>query len=79
MNVDQCTGCLLGASAGVEFAIRVRGDVDTIGAMFGAVWGARRGTPELPNDWLEQLEAKDRVERTGAELFERAQGFRQHR
>lgn len=59
----------------MEFAIRVRGDVDTIGAMSGAIWGARRGTPELPDDWLNQLEDKERIERTGAELFERAPRF----
>ncbi|MBF0327809.1 MAG: ADP-ribosylglycohydrolase family protein [Nitrospirae bacterium] len=38
------------------FAIRLRGDVDTIAAMSCAIWGAARGLNALPQALLEQVE-----------------------
>jgi poly(ADP-ribose) glycohydrolase ARH3 len=40
----------------ITFAIRCGGDTDTIGAMAGAVAGARTGASALPSDWLDALE-----------------------
>lgn len=42
------------------------GDVDTIGAMAGALWGATNGSSDLPPA---PLEARDRLERVAAGLF----------
>ena len=46
----------------LEFAITVRGDVDTIAAMAGAVWGAARGLEGLPKARLERLEECERLQ-----------------
>lgn len=40
----------------VTFAIRCGGDADTIGAMAGAIAGARFGASEIPSRWLSALE-----------------------
>lgn len=40
----------------VTFAMRCGGDTDTIGAMAGAIAGARLGAAAIPPDWLEALE-----------------------
>jgi poly(ADP-ribose) glycohydrolase ARH3 len=40
----------------ITFAIRCGGDTDTIGAMAGAVAGARSGASAIPPDWLDALE-----------------------
>ena len=37
------------------------GDVDTIAAMSGGIWGARRGVADLPAEGLESLEAVERL------------------
>jgi poly(ADP-ribose) glycohydrolase ARH3 len=55
----------------MQFAIDCRGDVDTIGAMAGALWGASRGASELPPI---PLESRDEIVRIGTQLFERYQG-----
>lgn len=44
------------------------GDVDTIGAMAGAIWGARQGRRALPAALLERLEARDRLAALAASL-----------
>ena len=54
-----------------EFVIRVGGDVDTIGAMAGAVWGAANGVSKLPLDGLAKLEQRDGLERIAADLYDR--------
>jgi poly(ADP-ribose) glycohydrolase ARH3 len=46
----------------LEFAIRLRGDVDTIAAMAGAIWGVGRGLQALPQARLQQLEQFDRLQ-----------------
>ncbi|HYQ04030.1 MAG TPA: ADP-ribosylglycohydrolase family protein [Polyangiaceae bacterium] len=45
----------------LAFAAACRGDVDTIGAIAGAIWGARNGDSMLPADKLERLEDAARV------------------
>jgi ADP-ribosylglycohydrolase len=45
----------------LEFAIRLRGDVDTIAAMACGVWGAARGLDGLPQARLHELEQCDRL------------------
>lgn len=43
----------------VSFAVRCGGDTDTIGAMAGAVAGARHGWTTIPSSWIEALEDAD--------------------
>ena len=40
----------------VSFAIRCGGDTDTLGAMAGAIAGARHGASAIPQRWLDALE-----------------------
>jgi poly(ADP-ribose) glycohydrolase ARH3 len=42
--------------AAVTFAIRCGGDTDTIGAMAGAITGARMGATAIPSRWVDALE-----------------------
>ena len=56
----------------LEFAIRLRGDVDTIASMAGAIWGAARGLDALPQKRLEQLEQCDRLYAVARSLAEAA-------
>jgi len=44
------------------FVIKLGGDVDTIAAMAGAIWGAARGLKALPRAKLDQLEQCSRLE-----------------
>ena len=44
-----------------QFVAAGGGDVDTIGAMAGAIWGAANGVTQLPADKLEQLEQRERL------------------
>jgi poly(ADP-ribose) glycohydrolase ARH3 len=55
----------------LAFTIRCGGDVDTIGAMAGAVWGASRGSQSLPRERLERLEDRERIESIGYALYEK--------
>lgn len=50
--------------------LRLGGDADTIGAMAGAVWGARRGASALPECALAKLEQRARLERVARSLCE---------
>ncbi|MCB9543291.1 MAG: ADP-ribosylglycohydrolase family protein [Myxococcales bacterium] len=52
----------------LEFTRRVGGDVDTIGAMAGAIWGTTRGGAALPADLLGALEGRERIEETADRL-----------
>ena len=58
----------------VTFAIACGGDTDTIGAMAGAIAGARHGSTAIPTRWLEALEDGDRgrsyVEELARRLWE---------
>lgn len=53
------------------FVVGCGGDVDTIGAMAGAVWGAANGSPSLPPDRLAKLEQCARLRALAAALRER--------
>jgi poly(ADP-ribose) glycohydrolase ARH3 len=59
----------------VTFAVACGGDADTIGAMAGAIAGARRGADAIPPRWLDALEEGDRgrsfVEDLARKLCER--------
>jgi ADP-ribosylglycohydrolase len=52
----------------LDFAVQVGGDVDTIAAMAGAVWGAARGEQALPGSCLDQLEERERLRELAAAL-----------
>ncbi|MCJ8268752.1 MAG: ADP-ribosylglycohydrolase family protein, partial [Psychrosphaera sp.] len=45
----------------MAFTIKVGGDVDTISAMAGAIWGAMHGVDALPSEKLDQLEQCERL------------------
>jgi poly(ADP-ribose) glycohydrolase ARH3 len=52
----------------LEFVASIGGDVDTIGAMAGAVWGAANGCERLPAEVLEKLEQRQRLVDAAAAL-----------
>lgn len=52
----------------LQFVAECGGDVDTIGAMAGAIWGARNGESSLPTDALEQLEHAEYIRETAIRL-----------
>ncbi|MFP8958593.1 ADP-ribosylglycohydrolase family protein [Natrialbaceae archaeon A-CW3] len=51
-------------------AVNEGGDADTIGAVTGAVAGARFGASELPERWLSSLEHRTELEQLARELCE---------
>lgn len=53
-----------------DFVARCGGDVDTIGAMAGAVWGAAKGAARLPQNRLAKLEQRARLVALAAALYE---------
>jgi poly(ADP-ribose) glycohydrolase ARH3 len=53
-----------------EFVKKCGGDVDTIGAMSGAIWGAYNGSFALPNDFLIKLEKCDLILETSRRLYD---------
>jgi poly(ADP-ribose) glycohydrolase ARH3 len=55
-----------------RFAVQVGGDVDTIGAMAGAIWGAANGIDGLPLDDLTRLEQRARVLESACALYRAA-------
>lgn len=54
----------------LDFVSRVRGDTDTIGAMAGALWGARNGVGQIPNSRVEQVERTDLLIQRADELHQ---------
>lgn len=56
----------------MEFIIACRGDVDTIGAMAGALWGIVNGAERLPHV---RLEARDLLVDVATQLFRRYERF----
>jgi poly(ADP-ribose) glycohydrolase ARH3 len=54
-----------------EFVASVGGDVDTIGAMAGALWGAANGAACLPSEELSKLEQRERLVGVARALRER--------
>lgn len=55
----------------MEFVVAVGGDADTIGAMAGALFGARNGAAALPGEALARLEDRERIENLGRALMAR--------
>lgn len=55
----------------MRFIITMGGDVDTIGAMAGAMFGVRCGVSALPAKPLEELEARPRIEAAALALLKR--------
>jgi poly(ADP-ribose) glycohydrolase ARH3 len=52
-----------------RFVAECRGDVDTIGAMSGAIWGAANGSSLLPERLLGALEDRTRIEAVAEALY----------
>jgi len=57
----------------INFVARCGGDVDTIGAMAGAIWGAMNGARLLPASCLARLEDAERIRATASKLWAAAQ------
>ncbi len=55
----------------IHFCCAMRGDVDTLASMSGGLWGAARGVEDLPADWLEELEDRERIDQLARELVQR--------
>ena len=55
----------------MAFVIQCGGDVDTIAAMAGALWGVRNGVQALPQL---RIEARDEIDRLGKRIFDKVQG-----
>jgi poly(ADP-ribose) glycohydrolase ARH3 len=55
-----------------KYISAIGGDVDTIGAMAGAVWGAMNGLSKLPSEQLSKLEQCNRLAELATELHRRA-------
>jgi ADP-ribosyl-[dinitrogen reductase] hydrolase len=56
------------AEDAIVTAVNRGGDTDTIGAIAGAVAGARFGGRDLPEQWLSELDTRDELETLGAQL-----------
>jgi len=56
------------AEEAIVTAVNRGGDTDTIGAITGAVAGARFGVEGLPDRWLETIDEKDELDRLATEL-----------
>lgn len=56
----------------LAFVASMGGDVDTIGAMAGAIWGTANGASRLPPARLSKLEQQDRLVRLAEALHEQA-------
>ena len=52
----------------MELVVAIGGDVDTIGAMAGSIWGAGRCAAALPAEPLAKLEDRERIESLGRRL-----------
>jgi len=58
------------AEEAVVAAVNRGGDTDTIGAIAGAVAGARFGASQLPDRWLSAIDEADELETLAAQLVE---------
>lgn len=54
----------------LDFIKAIKGDVDTIGAMAGALWGASRGAGDLPQEKLDRLEKMEMIKSVAAQLHQ---------
>lgn len=55
----------------LRFVARIRGDTDTIGAMAGAIWGARNGASEIPDELVTAIEQHQRLRELSLALYQR--------
>jgi len=58
------------AESAIVNAVNGGGDADTIGAVAGAIAGARFGASDLPDGWIDELDRGDQLRRLGRELTE---------
>jgi ADP-ribosyl-[dinitrogen reductase] hydrolase len=56
------------AEEAIVTAVNRGGDTDTIGAIAGAVAGARFGVSQLPDQWLNAIDETDELERLATQL-----------
>lgn len=56
----------------IAFAAEAGGDVDTVCAMAGAIWGARNGEKQLPASLLARLEAAPVIADIAGQLYSKA-------
>lgn len=56
------------AETAIVHAVNGGGDTDTIGAVAGAIAGARFGAEQIPDRWLAELDATAELRRLGSEL-----------
>lgn len=56
------------AESAILDAVNGGGDTDTIGAVAGAIAGARFGASQLPDRWLTELDGADELRQLGREL-----------
>jgi ADP-ribosyl-[dinitrogen reductase] hydrolase len=56
------------AEAAIVNSVNGGGDADTIGAVAGAIAGARFGASDLPDRWVDELDRGDDLRRLGREL-----------
>ena len=54
----------------IEFTVQCGGDVDTIAAMAGGIWGAANGAAKLPSASLSVLEDRERIRETAIRLHD---------
>jgi ADP-ribosylglycohydrolase len=66
--MDQDFGPLM------AFVVDLGGDVDTLGAMSGAIWGAANGATALPPQDLARLEQRERLSSVAAALYRASEG-----
>jgi ADP-ribosyl-[dinitrogen reductase] hydrolase len=58
------------AEDAIVTAVNRGGDTDTIGAIAGAVAGARFGASQLPHRWLRAIDETDELETLATQLVE---------
>jgi len=56
----------------LAFVVEAGGDVDTVGAMAGAIWGARNGLGSLPPSVVRSVEDAARIEDIATQLYRRS-------
>lgn len=59
---------------GLTLLVNRGDDADTVGAVAGALLGARFGVEAIPARWLDVLEDRERIDRGARKLYELAQG-----
>ena len=57
------------AESAIIQAVNSGGDTDTVGAIAGAVAGARFGSASIPNRWTKEIEESDRLKRLAQRLL----------